>query len=119
MGILEQAAGNLPAALGRYERAAQLEPENATVHYRLSGLYQKLGNQEKARAGVREVPAVETLAHSALHLQKLDQFRFLLLRGCGAKFTEACQVAIRFGDLTRSAKRQRKLIMRSGVARVG
>ena len=54
MGILEQTAGNLSGALGRYERAAQLEPKNATVHYRLSGLYQKLGNQEKARAELEE-----------------------------------------------------------------
>jgi Flp pilus assembly protein TadD len=49
MGILEQEAGNLPAALERFERAAELEPENASVHYRLSGVYQKLGNQARAR----------------------------------------------------------------------
>jgi superkiller protein 3 len=54
MGILEQAAGNLPAALEQYERAVQLEPENAAVHYRLSGVYQKLGNREKARAELAE-----------------------------------------------------------------
>jgi tetratricopeptide (TPR) repeat protein len=48
-GILEQSEGNTTAALQHLRRAAELEPVNAAVHYRLATVYSKLGREEESR----------------------------------------------------------------------
>jgi tetratricopeptide (TPR) repeat protein len=50
LGIVEQAAGAWSAALQHYKQAAELEPDNASLRYRLANAYEALGEREKARA---------------------------------------------------------------------
>ena len=54
LGILEQSAENWKQALQSYLRAAELDRQNATVHYRLGAVYSRLGNTEKARTELAE-----------------------------------------------------------------
>jgi Flp pilus assembly protein TadD len=54
LGIIHQAAGNWKGALERYRRTADLDPENASVRYRLATAYGKVGEREKSRAEMAE-----------------------------------------------------------------
>ena len=48
------AAGKLEEAEKLLEHAVQIDPTNATIHFRLSTVYQKLGRSEDAKHEVEE-----------------------------------------------------------------
>ena len=54
-----QRTGN--EALQSYLRAAELDRQNATVHYRLGAVYNRLGKVEKARAELAEFQRLKAI----------------------------------------------------------
>ena len=46
-------------ALPLLEASAQLEPTNATVHYRLATLYRKMGRVDDAKREVGALPEIQ------------------------------------------------------------
>ena len=59
--MLEQTAENWKQALQSYLRAAELDRQNATVHYRLGAVYKRLGNLEKSRAELAEFQRLKAI----------------------------------------------------------
>lgn len=54
LGIMDYEDGDTASAAMRYARAAELDPTNEKVYYRLSVAYRKLGQVEKARIALKE-----------------------------------------------------------------
>jgi tetratricopeptide (TPR) repeat protein len=61
LGILEQASGNWNEALRRYRRAAELDGQNAVVHYRLAAVYKRLEKTKEAHAEMSEFQRLKAL----------------------------------------------------------
>jgi tetratricopeptide (TPR) repeat protein len=50
LGAVVEARRDLPGAAKEFERAAELNPKNASVHYRLARVYDRLGKTDAAKA---------------------------------------------------------------------
>jgi tetratricopeptide (TPR) repeat protein len=50
LGIIAQAEENLSDAVAAFEKAVKLEPGYASAHYRLAGVYRKLGDDDRAKS---------------------------------------------------------------------
>jgi tetratricopeptide (TPR) repeat protein len=61
LGIMEQALGNWNEALRRYRRAAELDGQNAVVHYRLAAVYKRLEKTKEAHAEMSEFQRLKAL----------------------------------------------------------
>ncbi|HUS07741.1 MAG TPA: tetratricopeptide repeat protein [Bryobacteraceae bacterium] len=77
LGMIHQAEGNLPEALASYRRGVALAPDLASARYRLASMYQKLGDQAKAR--------VELDAFRKLKEREKEEERKGLVRGVTAR----------------------------------
>ncbi len=58
-GLLRIKAGDFPGAADSYRRLLKLEPTCAEAHRRLAGLYQKMGDSDRARAHLANVGRTE------------------------------------------------------------
>ena len=58
-GLLRIKAGDFPGAAESYRRLLELEPTCAEAHRRLAGLYQKMGDSNRARAHLANVGRTE------------------------------------------------------------
>ena len=58
---MEQASGNWNEALRRFRRAAELDGQNAAVHYRLAAVYKRLEKTKEAHAEMSEFQRLKAL----------------------------------------------------------
>ncbi|HEX9779600.1 MAG TPA: tetratricopeptide repeat protein [bacterium] len=58
LGIVRREAGQPEKALEAFERAAELEPENAQAHFYLATQQDRMGSRDRARASLRNVIAL-------------------------------------------------------------
>ncbi len=72
---------NMPEATGSFEKALELDPQNAQFHYDLGILYSKMGNDMRAARSLSravallEGPGEKSLKASALNLLGVSYFR--------------------------------------------
>ena len=78
LGILCSEKHDLPAAIGAYRKAIEVEPQLEQAHYRLAQAYRQTGEAQKAR---REIEAFHQLAKSsaqALERERSELQQFVI-----------------------------------------